>query len=221
MMAEAVIFDVDGTLVDSVDLHAMAWHEAFVKFNHAVSFEEARSQIGKGGDKLLPVFLTDDQTRAYGDDIEGWRREHFRKHYLPKVRAFSAVPDLFDRLHDRGVRLAVASSSKREELDIYLEIAGVTQYLEAIISSEDADRSKPDPDVFAATLSRLKAPPARTIVVGDSPYDAQAAAGAGIRAVGVLSGCFPEKALVDAGCVAVYPGPAALWCCLEGSVLVD
>jgi phosphoglycolate phosphatase-like HAD superfamily hydrolase len=87
----AAIFDVDGTLVDSVDLHARAWQEAFAHFGHEVTFELARSQIGKGGDKLIPVFLSDAEQQDHGEALEKWRGEHFRSHYLPMVRPFSCV----------------------------------------------------------------------------------------------------------------------------------
>jgi phosphoglycolate phosphatase-like HAD superfamily hydrolase len=97
MMPKAAIFDIDGTLIDSVDLHALAWHEAMVKFGHDVSFEQARGQIGKGGDKLIPHFLTDDAQRDHGKDLEEWRGRRFKSEYLPLVRPFTAVPDLLRR----------------------------------------------------------------------------------------------------------------------------
>jgi phosphoglycolate phosphatase-like HAD superfamily hydrolase len=98
-MPKAAIFDLDGTLLDSVDLHALAWHEAMVKFGHDVSFEQARSQIGKGGDKLIPEFLSAEDQRQHGTELEDWRGKRFKTEYLPLVRPFSAVPDLL-----RGAR---------------------------------------------------------------------------------------------------------------------
>jgi phosphoglycolate phosphatase-like HAD superfamily hydrolase len=91
-LPKAAIFDLDGTLLDSVDLHALAWHEAMVKFGHDVSFEQARSQIGKGGDKLIPEFLSAEEQRDHGKELEEWRGERFKTEYLPLVRPFSAVP---------------------------------------------------------------------------------------------------------------------------------
>src|ERR1700753_896097 len=99
-MPKAAIFDLDGTLLDSVDLHALAWHEAMLKFGHDVSFEQARSQIGKGGDKLIPVFLTTDEQQAHGEELEAWRGHRFKSKYLPLVRPFSAVPELLRRVRD-------------------------------------------------------------------------------------------------------------------------
>ena len=96
-MPQAAIFDLDGTLLDSVDLHAISWHEAFVKFGHEVSFEQARSQIGKGGDKLIPVFLSPEEQNDHGRELEEWRSQRFKNKYLPLIRPFSAVPNLLQR----------------------------------------------------------------------------------------------------------------------------
>src|SRR6201996_4999718 len=102
-MPKAAIFDLDGTLLDSVDLHALAWHEAMMKFGHNVSFEQARSQIGKGGDKLVPVFLSEDEQADHGKELEQWRSQRFKTDYLPLLRPFSAVPDLLRRGRDIGL----------------------------------------------------------------------------------------------------------------------
>jgi len=218
-MSSAIIFDIDGTLIDSVDLHALAWHDAFRHFGHEVSFEDARSQIGKGGDKLLPVFLSNEQIRDHGDVLEAWRSERFKSHYLPMIRPFAAVPELMRALRERGLKIAIASSAKKDELEVYIGIAGVGELIDAKVSSEDVGESKPAPDIFEVTLRCLNVEPKDAVAVGDSPYDAQAASKAGVKAVGVLSGCFTEKALREAGCVAVYPGPAALFACLDASPL--
>ncbi|SAK89914.1 HAD family hydrolase [Caballeronia catudaia] len=210
LMSRAAIFDVDGTLVDSVDLHALAWCEAFAHFGHDVSFDEARSQIGKGGDKLLPVFLSEAELREQGEQLQKWRGQHFKANYLTMVRPFSAVPDLLRKLRDQGTRLAVGSSAKKDELEMYLDIAGIADLLDITVSSEDVERSKPDPDVFETVLHKLCVEPSEAIVVGDSPYDAQAAKRAGLHTIGLLSGGFSEQSLRDAGCIAIYPGPAAL-----------
>src|SRR5580704_12730578 len=98
-LKKAAIFDLDGTLLDSVDLHAIAWHEAMLEFGHDVSFEQARGQIGKGGDKLIPVFLSPHEQRDHGKELEEWRGDRFKTKYLPLVRPFSAVPVLLQ--HER------------------------------------------------------------------------------------------------------------------------
>jgi phosphoglycolate phosphatase-like HAD superfamily hydrolase len=128
-MPKAAIFDVDGTLIDSVDFHALAWHEAMEKFGHDVSFEQARGQIGKGGDKLMAVFLSGEAQRDHGKEMEEWRRERFKSAYLPLVRPFSAVPDLLRRVRDAGLQVAIASSAKKDELGKYLDIARIADLL--------------------------------------------------------------------------------------------
>lgn len=211
LVPKAAIFDLDGTLLDSVDLHALAWHEAMVKFGHDVTLEQVRSQIGKGGDKLIPVFLSADEQRDHGKELEEWRGRRFKTRYLPLVRPFSAVPDLLRRLRDGRLRIAVASSAKRDELDKYLDIAGIADLVDATTSSEDADESKPAPDVFEIILKKLKIAGADAVAIGDTPYDATAAGKAGVATIGVLCGGFTETSLREAGCFEVFRGPAALF----------
>lgn len=218
-MPKAAIFDVDGTLLDSVDLHALAWHEAMVKFGHDVSFEQARSQIGKGGDKLIPHFLTTDAQRDHGSEMEKWRGKRFKNEYLPLVRPFSAVPDLLRRVHDAGLRIAVASSAKKDELEKYLDIAGIADLVDVTTSSDDVKESKPAPDIFEVALGKLGIGGGDAVAIGDTPYDAEAAGKAGIRTIGVLCGGFTEASLRQAGCVEVRPGPATLLACFADSAL--
>ena len=174
-MPKAAIFDLDGTLLDSVDLHALAWHEAMVKFGHDVSFEQIRSQIGKGGDKLMPVFLSVAEQRDHGKELEEWRGDRFKTEYLALVRPFSAVPDLIRRVRDAGLRIAVASSAKNDEVHKYLDIARIAELVEVTASSDDVTESKPAPDIFEVTLKKLKVEGADAVAIGDTPYDAAAA----------------------------------------------
>jgi len=218
-LPKAAIFDLDGTLLDSVDLHALAWHEAMVAFGHDVTFDQARSQIGKGGDKLIPVFLSAEERRDHGAELEDWRGKRFKTRYLPLIRPFSAVPDLLRRVRDAGLRVAIASSAKKDELHSYLEIAGIADQVEEATSSEDVDESKPAPDLFEVILGKLKIEGRDAVAIGDTPYDAEAAAKAGVPSIGVLCGGFTERQLREAGCVEVYPGPAALLACFDRSLL--
>src|SRR6195952_2616804 len=218
-MPKAAIFDVDGTLLDSVDLHALAWHEAMVKFGHDVGFEQARGQIGKGGDKLIPHFLSEDAERDHGKEMEEWRGRRFKSEYMPLVRPFSAVPDLLRRVRDAGLRIAVASSAKKDEVDKYLDIARIADLVDLTTSSDDAAESKPAPDIFEIVLKKLDIAGADAVAIGDTPYDAEAAGKARVTTVGVLCGGFTEISLRQAGCVEVYPGPAAMLACFEDSLL--
>lgn len=219
-MPKAVIFDIDGTLIDSVDQHARAWQEAFRDFGYDLDFQSIRPQIGKGGDQLLPVFLSKNQLDGQGKDLEIHRSKIFKEKYLPSVTAFPAVRALFLRLAENDKRIAIASSAKRDELDTYKTIAGIDDLVHADTSSEDAEKSKPHPDIFEAALDRLDGcGPNDVMVVGDSPYDAEAAAKAGIRTIGVLSGGFSEQDLRRAGCIAIYQDTADLLARYETSPL--
>ena len=218
-MPQAAIFDIDGTLIDSVDLHARAWQDAFAEFGHEVTFEQARSQIGKGGDQLLPVFLSEAEQADHGEALEEWRGKHFKSRYLSMVRPFSSVPDLLRRVRDSGLKVAVASSAKEDELGVYLDIAGIKDLVEVTTSSEDAEQSKPAPDIFQVALKKLGIAAGEAVAIGDTPYDAQAAGKAGMITIGVLCGGFTEASLREGGCVAVYPGPGALLACFDASPL--
>jgi HAD superfamily hydrolase (TIGR01549 family) len=156
-------------------LHALAWHEAMAQFGHDVSFEQARSQIGKGGDKFIPVFLSASEQQDHGKELEEWRGDRFKASYLSLVRPFSAVPDLLRRVRDAGVRVAIASSAKKDELEKYLDIARIADLVDVTASSEDAEQSKPAPDIFEVVLEKLKIEGCNAVAIGDTPDDASAA----------------------------------------------
>ena len=208
-MIKAIIFDVDGTLVDSVDMHAEAWRRAFLDHGRDIPFDDLRGQIGKGGDQLLPVFLSDEEIEAMGEAIDERRAKIVKETFLPKIMGFPDVRGLFERLRADGIVIALASSAKGEELQTYKRKADIEGLIAEETSSDDAERSKPHGDIFQAALDRLDGiSPADTIVVGDTPYDAQAAGKVGLRAIGVLCGGFPENVLREAGCIAVFHDPA-------------
>ncbi len=210
-MLKAVIFDVDGTLVDSVDLHARAWQEALAHFGKRVEYERVRSQIGKGGDQLMPVFLSREELDEFGEELEEHRGKLFKREYLSRVNAFPAVRELFERVKREELQIALASSAKADELKTYKKIADIEDLVEEETSSDDAEKSKPHPDIFEAALERLEdVSPAEAVVVGDTPYDAEAAGKAGIKTVGLLCGGFPEDDLRAAGCAHIYRDPAHL-----------
>ena len=210
-MITAVMFDIDGTLVDSVDLHAEAWQVALERFGKKVSFAEVRRQIGKGGDQLMPVFLSQREMEEFGDELERYRSKLFKKEYLPRVTAFPGVRRLFERIRQDQKRIALASSAKGDELKTYKTIAGIDDLIEAETSSNDAERSKPYPDIFEAALADLgDVASDKILVVGDTPYDAQAAGKANLRTIGLMCGGWNEEELRQAGCIAIYRDPADL-----------
>ena len=205
MTIKAVIFDIDGTLLDSVDLHARAWSEAFAHFGIEVAQADARRQIGKGGDELLKVFLDEERIAREGETIEAYRSDLFKREYLSLVKPFPGVRALFERVRAEGQTIALASSGKASEVEHYQSILGIGDLVGVATSSDDAERSKPHPDIFQAALGKLTGIAAvEAVVVGDTPYDAEAAGKAGLSTVGVLCGGFPEAELSSAGCMAIY-----------------
>jgi HAD superfamily hydrolase (TIGR01509 family) len=219
-MVKAVIFDMDGTLVDSVGQHARAWQDAFAEFGHRIALAELRGQIGKGGDQLMPCFLSADQLAAQGARISARRGEIMKERYLAEVKPFPSVRALLERVRARRIRIVLASSAQTSELSIYKRLAQIEDLVDAETSSDDVEKSKPHPDVFLAALAQLD-PAARedAVAVGDSPYDAQAAGKAGLRCVGFLCGGFAAEDLRAAGCVALYDGPADLLARFDESLL--
>ncbi len=211
-MIEAVIFDVDGTLVDSVDFHARAWQKTFADFGRDIEFAAIRSQIGKGGDQLLPVFFGEKEIEKFGKDMEKRRGEIFKNEYLPQVKSFPKVRELFQKILEDGKKIGLASSAKEGELEKYKEIADIGDLIRAETSADDVEHSKPCPDIFEAALKKLgDFSPKKVIVIGDTPYDAQAAAKINLRTICLLCGGFPESSLrSEKGCVAIYKNPADL-----------
>jgi HAD superfamily hydrolase (TIGR01549 family) len=219
-MIEAVIFDIDGTLVDSVDLHAKAWQEALQNFGHDFPYERVRHEIGKGGDQLLPDLLSPKVVKSQGEQIMKYRGELFKRKYLSEVRAFPGVRELFERIRADGKQIALASSATSDEIAIYKKIANIEDLVDVVASADDAEKSKPHPDIFDATLEKLGGiSPANVIVVGDTPHDAVAASKARLLTVGMLSGGFPEAELLAAGCIAIYRDPTDLLACYDESPL--
>jgi HAD superfamily hydrolase (TIGR01509 family) len=214
----AALFDVDGTLVDTNDLHAFAWREAFLNFGLDKPVEEIRWQVGKGGDNLIPS-LFPDLTEPQREEIEDFRADLFKRDYLPRATPFPGVRQLFERLSADGIRIVLASSSHAEEVDYYLSLMACADLVESTTSKDDAEHSKPCPDIFAAALAKVAPLGAEDVaVVGDTPWDAKAAGKLGLRVVGFRSGGFPDDALADAGACELYDGPSDLLARFDGSV---
>ena len=220
-MIKTVIFDVDGTLVDTVDMHAEAWQRALREYGKEVEFSAVRAQIGKGGDQLMPVFLSPEELDEFGEELEKRRGEIFKQDYLPKSKAFPQVRELVERIQRDGKRVVLASSAKRDELEHFKSVTNIADLLEGETSADDAEKSKPEPDIFLAAIREGGNPePREAIVVGDTPYDAIAAAKAKLKTIGLLCGGFSEQSLRDAGCVAIYKDPGDLLARYEESPIV-
>ena len=218
-MVTAAIFDLDGTLVDSNDLHAEAWQEAFRKFGKEIPYKELRAQIGKGGDQYLPVFLNPVEMQQMGDELSAFRAELFKEKYLERVRPFPRVRELFERLRHDGKRIALASSGNSDEIDHYVKLAEIEALIDARTTKSEVRHSKPEPDVFLETLNQLHVPAQEAIVIGDTPFDVQAAKKGELPTIGVLCGGFSEDELRNSGAVAIFQDPADLLAGLSRSPL--
>ncbi|MFL5319566.1 MAG: HAD family hydrolase [Myxococcaceae bacterium] len=209
-MIEAVIFDVDGTLVDSVDLHAECWKQAFEKFDRPVPFDQVRRLIGKGGDQLIPSILSAEDQKAFGEELDAFRSKLWKKDFASKVKPFPCVRELFLALKKQNVRIALGSSAKKQELETYEKLVNVQDLVDVRATSDDAELSKPAPDIFEAVMAKLRTDPKRTRVIGDTPYDVRAATRASLETVAVLCGGFPQEELLAVGAKAVFRDPCEL-----------
>jgi len=210
-MSKFFIFDIDGTLIDSNDFHVGAWQKAFLSKGKALSVAQIRPQIGKGADQLLPFFLTKEEMKEFGNDLSELQGTIFKREYLSQVRPFPKVRELFKSIRDAGGKIALASSSDKKNVKEFEIIAQIEDLVEESTSSNDAEKTKPAPDIFEAALQNLGNPPPNSvIVVGDTPHDATAARKAGLPVVGVLCGGFSEAELTGHGCFAVFQDPADL-----------
>ncbi len=211
-----VIFDIDGTLVDSNNAHALAWVKALREHGFVVDFAQVRWLIGMGGDKLLPRLTDLDSESDEGRAIADRRRSIFMSEYLPKLQPTRGARSLVQRLHDEGLTLVVATSADREEVDGLLALAGISRLFHRAASSDDAERSKPDPDIVRAALRQSGSAPGEAIMIGDTPYDVEAATAAGINVIALRSGgWWVDQAL--SGAIAIYDDPSDLLARLASS----
>jgi len=214
---KAILLDVDGTLVDSNDAHAQAWVQAFQAHGREVAFSEVRERIGKGGDKVMLELagLEDDSPEAKA--LEKTRSETFAETFLPKLKGFEKARELLQRLRSAGYKIVVASSAKEKELEPLLAAAGVSDLIEHQTSSDDAENSKPDPDIVVAAVKQSGFGADEVVMLGDTPYDDQAASKAGVAFIGVRSGGWDDADMP--GAIAVYDDVADLLRSFESSPL--
>ncbi len=210
MTIKAVLFDIDGTLVDSNDFHVLAWEEAFGFAGAAFERTVIHDQIGKGTDMLVPTLLPsldEDQQQKLGDA----HGASFKARFLDQVQPFAKAHDLLAHVKAAGQQVVLASSASSAELDHYLDLLDARDLVAATTTADDVKNTKPAPDIFATALKKI-APltPEEVVVVGDTPYDIEAAAKCGVVAIGVRSGGFSDDSLRQAGAVELYDDVAAL-----------
>ena len=210
MKIKAILFDIDGTLIDSNDMHVLAWQEAFAGVGASFDHQTLHDQIGKGTDMLVPTLMPDlgaAAQKALGDA----HGAVFKAKFLGKARPFPKARALLSHACDLGQQVVLASSASKAELDYYLGLLDARELVKATTSSDDVKQTKPAPDIFAVALEKLPGLGAQdVIVVGDTPYDVEAAAKCGISAIALRSGKFSDDVLNRAGAIAIYDDAAAL-----------
>jgi HAD superfamily hydrolase (TIGR01549 family) len=197
-LLEAILLDVDGTLIDSNDKHAACWIEAFAHFGKEVDWPLIRGQIGKGGDLLVPDSLSAREMREFGKELQEYRGWLWKEKYMRSVQPFPGAVETMRALVDEGIKLVLASSGNEDEVEYYVELLGVEDLLEGMTSKGDADTSKPSPGIFEAAIERVKSDPSCSLAVGDTPYDILAAHRVPVAVAAVLSGGFPHATLAKA-----------------------
>jgi HAD superfamily hydrolase (TIGR01509 family) len=219
-MVKALLCDIDGTLVQSNWLHAESWQVAFGAIGIHLELEEIRRQIGKGGDELIPVFVPWWKREAVEEPLNAFRKEVLHQDYLHRITPLAHARDFLARCKQEGIRIALSTSAEKDELEFYKKLVGMEDLVDEETSATDADRAKPHPDIFQATLKRLGLKPTECIALGDTPYDAESAGKAGLRTIGVETGGWTKEELYTAGCVEVYSSVGELLQHFDESALV-
>jgi HAD superfamily hydrolase (TIGR01509 family) len=202
MMAKAVFFDLDGTLVDSNEFHILAWAEAIEACGLRASRASLRNEIGKGADMLIPA-LFPGLGGVQRDLLEKTQGKIFETGYLPQVRPFPGASALVTQLRAQGIKVLLVSSSSNKEVLHYSKLLEIESHLDGAVSSDDAPHSKPAPDLFTRALEIVAPVQVHDVIaVGDTPYDVQAAAKCGIRTIALRSGGFSDRDLCHA--LAIY-----------------
>lgn len=211
----AVLFDIDGTLVDTNYLHALAWRRVFLDHGlPEIGTARIHRLVGMGSDELLETLF--DRPRP---ELKPERARHFEA-LKPEIRAFPRAGDLLRAVHDRGGRVVLATSAEKNDLEALLVAIDADEAIDAVTSAGEVDAAKPAPDLFCVALEEAGTAPEATVVVGDTVWDVQAADRAGLRCVGVTSGGITRAELLEAGAVAVYDDVAQLLDRLDESLLV-
>lgn len=210
---KGLLLDLDGTLIDSNDAHAKAWQQALAENGIQVDYEDIRSRIGMGGDKLLPDVTNIDKESELGQKIDKRRTEIFHSQYLPQLKAFPGSQQLLKKLREKGLQLIVASSASEKDLKALLKQGKLEDLVDQKTSSSEAENSKPDPDIIEAALDKSGLDPESVMMLGDTPYDVQAAKKAGVRTIAFTCGGWGQEDLKEAEYI--FTGPDEMLATLE------
>lgn len=222
MTLKGVLLDVDGTLVDSNDAHAHAFVRAFTEHGYDVKFDQVRSLIGMGADQLIPRIVPSlSGEEGEGKEIADRRKELILNEYSSKLEPTQGARELIEKLRQSGYELVISSSATSEELSVLLKAAHVDDLLDQNLAttSSDADKSKPEPDLIEVTLKKGQLKPNEAIMLGDTPYDIEAANAAGVNVIAFRSGGFSDEQLANA--IEIYDSPADLLAQFDRSALAD
>jgi HAD superfamily hydrolase (TIGR01509 family) len=205
----ALLFDIDGTLVDSNNHHVRAWQEVFEDAGHDFTPEIIHDQVGKGGDNLVPSLLPDLPLERQ-EEIAKKHGPLYRGRFMNEVRPFPGARDLLAKANADGFTVALATSANPEELEHYVRLLDAAELIDLTTDKGDVEHTKPAPDIFAAAIEKAGVRPADALVIGDTPYDVLAARRAGAQAIALLSGGFREEDLRTSGAIAIYRDAAHL-----------
>lgn len=205
----AVLFDVDGTLVDSAYLHTLAWWQAFRQAGYDVPMASIHRSVGMGGDRILARLLPDGRDRNEDSTIMTSHAAVFAT-FWPALRPLDGARDLLARCREDGLAVALASSARQRDLEVLRAAIGADAVIDAATSSADAKESKPAPDILVAALHAVDVQASDAVYVGDAVWDIYAAGKLDIPAIGLTCGGTSEAELRDAGAVEIYGSPRAL-----------
>jgi len=204
-----VLFDVDGTLIDSSYIHTVAWWGAFRQYGHDVPMASIHQLVGMGGARLVDNLLPSGRDRGEDEDIMASHGALYASHW-PSLRALDGAKELLGRCHAGGLAVALASSARDRDLEVMRSVLDADPFIDAATSANDAEESKPAPDILEAALAATGLDAANVVYVGDAVWDMKAAAALGIPSIGVTCGGIQAGQLRDAGAVEVYQGPRDL-----------
>ncbi len=214
-----VLLDIDGTLVDSNDAHALAWVEAMEHHGYKVDYQAVRDAIGMGGDKLLPAILEVDAASEEGKSLSHEHGQIFRSKYLGKVRAFPRIREFVERVQGAGLQVALATSSQPQVIDTLLRFADIDDLVKVAADKSAVNFSKPSPDVIHVAMTKLGLTPHEVVMIGDTPYDVESARRAGVRVIALRCGGHSDEMLKNA--TAIFDDIADLLRNLERSPLAE
>jgi HAD superfamily hydrolase (TIGR01549 family) len=197
----AVLFDLDGTLVDSNYQHALAWYLAFREIRVVLPIWRIHRHIGMGGDQMVPALIGEGRAEQLGDQVRAAEKQQFER-LLDQISPLEGAHELLVALNAWGHELVLASSSPEQYLDRYLDLLDAHDLIDAATTSEDVEATKPEPDLIEVAKQKAHSP--ALAMVGDSPWDIQAAAHAGLPCIALLTGGYSQRELVDAGAEAVF-----------------